>query len=393
MNAKLQEALGQCLDVTAAKALGHAYEGYDSSAGGWPIPSIFNAHDHLRNPYKQHDLFSLAVQHSAAIFDDVTAMPNLGEDRIRTADQCFAYQEASEQEGRKTNPLYRVTVPLYLEPDTTWQTIVECRRRGASISAKLYPKAGTTGSDEGVDFREIDKLFPVFDAMQDHSMRLLVHGEMVRDQTGLIPDRLREPKAVEVIEVVSDRFPGLQIVFEHISKREGLAGVRRWRAAGRHIQATVAAQYLCCNGTILTLGGMNPTMYSIPILGDEEDRVDLVNFTVNESCGLGTDSAPHAFAAKSQAYGCPGGVFNNPTAILVYFHYFRMYGGPGWYKKLIRFLCTAMREFYGFPLLGNEPRVLIRETSMEVPEFYEKGSARVIPLFAGLTLPYSYSRV
>jgi dihydroorotase len=389
--------LGNALDLHAAKQTPYAYDGFNVEKGGWVLPGIFNAHDHLRCPKNQPALFRLAVVHSALSYDLSTAMPNLGVHRIREPEQAIEYRAKCVEEGRSVNPNYSVTVPLYLEMDTDPDVVKAGFTQAAWMSAKLYPQHGTTGSAEGVDFRRIHELLPVFQMMEGLGMLLLVHGEAVLDENGhLIPDRFRENRAIHVIAKILQACPKLRIVFEHISSKEAVLAVIRWQKQGYKIEATIAPQYLLWNSTKLFAGGMNPVFFSIPMLKDEHDRMALIHFMVNGGGFFGTDCAPHDKKAKSKHVGCPGGVFNNAIALFVYFHIFRLYGGEEWFEKFLQFACYKAREFYGFDFaLPNpaRPRVLITEEPWGVPAVYSNAEAEVVPMFAGMTMPYSSRRI
>lgn len=390
MNATPEKGV-MALALEEAHAQPWAWEGYDKKLGGWPVPSTADPHTHYRDPVTQPNLFRLSVAHSALLYDFSTAMPNLGKNRIRLPSQAFEYANRLREEGRKINPVFDVTVPLYLEPDTDPEVVRSGFEQGAWRTMKLYPKAGTTGSDFGVDFNEIDQVFPVFEVTEKLGMLALIHSEVVRDRdTGkLIPDRHREPEAIYTIEEILAEYPRQKIGVEHISKLEMIHAVHNWRHKGYQVHATVAPQYLVWNSTILTQAGMNPDFYSIPILGDEEDREENERFYANDEAIAGTDSAIHAHAAKSQSRGCPGGVFNAPVSLHTYFHVMRVHGGHDWFRKFLNTTCFRAREVYGLPRPSDTPIRLITEKAWEVPEFYQDGDVSVAPMFAGMTMPYS----
>jgi dihydroorotase len=387
----MAEKSKSALDLEEAQKRPAAYADYQQHRRGWVIPRPFNPHTHLRDNIAQEQLFNLVVPETAKIYDFATAMPNLGKNRIRTPEQAIAYRAAIRARGRLFNPCFDVTVPLYVEPDTDPAVVLAGFQAGAWKSGKIYPKNGTTGSEEGVDFRNISSIFPALEMMEKLDMLCLVHGEVVQDALGrLVADRKREPLAVLVIEEILWRFPRLRVVFEHISKLEAVAAVQRWQAQGRRVEATIAPQYLIWNSTVLFQGGMNPKNFSIPILGDEEDRSALTNFMLDGGGMLGDDSAPHIVENKSKPECCSGGVFNAPVSLFVYFHVFRTWGGSDWFEKFVNFACIKGRRFYDEALPTGE--ALITEESWNVPALYvsEDKSVKVIPMFAGMTMPYSY---
>ena len=367
----------------------HAYRGFNDARGGWVMPRPANPHVHLRDPETQEDLFKLVVPETAKIYAWATAMPNLGKNRIRTPEQAIAYRRRILMEGRPHNPTFDVTVPLFLEPDTDPSVIREGFMQDAWKTAKIYPRNGTTESDFGVDFRYIETIFPCLKVMEELRMLCLIHAEVVLDEHGhLIVDRLREALAIESIDKILERFPQLPIVVEHITSKAMVAAVRRWQKAGFKVEATIAPQYLLWNSSVLFERGMNPVNFSVPVLKDEEDRVAVLEFMLEGGGMLGTDSAPHDVLAKSQHKCCPGGVFNEPTALFVYFHLFRMLGGEDWFEKFVDFACHKANRFYGFDPPRDE--IVITETPWDVLEAYIRGKAKIIPMFAGMKgFPYS----
>jgi len=381
------------IDGTDAKARPHAhtYRGFNEAQGGWVIPRPANPHVHFRDPETQSDIFTLVVPETAKLYAWATAMPNLGKNRIRTPEQAIAYRDRILELGRTVNPTFEATVPLYLEPDIDHGVIREGHESGAFWAAKLYPKNGTTESDHGIDFRDIRPILPTLKVMEELDMLCLVHAEVVLDQYDeLVVDRFREGLAIDVIDRILRHCPKLRVVFEHISSRASIEAYWRWRRKGCHIEATIAPQYLLWNSSVLFERGMNPINFSIPILKDEEDRVALVEFMLEGGGMLGTDSAPHDLSAKSRHEHCPGGLFNEPVGLFIYFHLFRTLGGEQWFEQFVDFACRKAAHFYNVPESSEE--VVIAEEAWQVPPRYTHGSAIIIPMLADTVMPYSLKR-
>ncbi len=106
---------------------------------------------------------------------------------------------------------------------------------------------------------------------------------------------------------------------------------------------------------------------------------------------LGTDSAPHAVWKKSRPKCCPGGVFNEPASIHVYFYFFRKYGNKDWFEKFVEFACRKAPRFYGLPEASD--KVLMREKPWSMQDAYVPEGAdfhsSVIPLLSGERVPTS----
>jgi dihydroorotase len=364
--------------------------GYDDAAGGWWVPPLSNLHGHLRAPGDPR--FPIAVHSAATQFRYYTAMPNLGaKDLIRSPEGALAYSHAIAHEAAQYGTAFTPIVPLYLEPDTTPETVERGFKEGAWISAKLYSKGATTASAEGVDFRKLEELFPVFKMMERLGMVLLIHLEPVAYPSGIEIDPWhRERKGLAYLEKILSVFGGLPVVFEHVSSQEGIEKIRERQNRHSPIEATIAPQYLVWTRAELLRGGMNPAKYSIPVLKKEEDRRALVDFLLDGGGFLGSDSAPHLLFAKSQPCGCAGGVFNDPVAVSVYFDTFRRegeaHGITDWFDRFVDFACRKGPEFYS--LSEPEGRVLIKEEAWEVPNTYGSGKDLIIPMYAGETVPY-----
>src|SRR5690606_6288167 len=122
------------------------------------------------------------------------------------------------------------------------------------VAAKLYPAGATTNSDAGVT--DLRKIAPVLEAMQKAGMLLLVHGEVTDAEIDLFD---REAVFIErqLIPLRRD-FPGLKIVFEHITTREAAQYVAE---ADERTAATITAHHLLYNRNAIFTGGIRPHWY------------------------------------------------------------------------------------------------------------------------------------
>lgn len=377
------------LDLATTSDQPWSFEGFSPEHNGWVIPRPVNAHTHLRDPLTQPDIFQIVVPESAKLYHWVTAMPNLAANRIRTRSQAYDYLSYIRTAAQEVNPTFTSIVPFYVEPDFDLEELELGLKSKAFQCGKLYPKNGTTNSEYGVNFLDIESCWPIFKLMEKYKALLLIHGEVVRDDGGaLIPDAFREFRAHAVIESILKTFPKLRVVFEHISSGRSVQKLTEWQQNGYRIEATIAPQYLLWTNTKLFEGGMNPEFFSIPILKDEGDRKAILEFMLDGGGMLGTDSAPHDVTSKVKMRCCAGGVFNEPVGLFVYFHLFRVHGGAGWFERFIEFACRKAPAFYGMPNASEDDLVVIREKPWTVPDVYKMKGARIIPMFAGETVPY-----
>jgi dihydroorotase len=216
--------------------------------------------------------------------------------------------------------------------------------------------------------------------MQRIGMPLLVHGEVTDKDVDIFD---REAVFIErtLAGLVRD-FPELRIVFEHITTAEAAAFVAE---SGPLIGATITPQHLIINRNAIFDGGIRPHAYCLPVAKREAHRLAVRRAAVSGSPKffLGTDSAPHAIAAKEAACGCAG-IFNAPFALESYATVFEEEGA------LDRFEAFASENgprFYGLPL--NEGTVTLERAEIEVPEAITAAGTSLVPFHAGQVLRWS----
>lgn len=315
------------------------------------------------------------VAHTARQFGRAIVMPNLNPPVTTTA-QAEAYRTrilAALPANLRFEPL----MTLYLTDSTPAAEIRRAKHSGMIHGVKLYPAGATTHSDAGVT--RLDHTYSALEAMQEIGLPLLVHGE-VTDADVDIFDRERvfiERQLSPLIE----RFPGLRIVFEHITTREAVDFVT---AAPAHIGATLTAHHLLMNRNHLLAGGIRPHHYCLPVLKRERDRVALLQAAIggNPKFFLGTDSAPHPRSAKETACGCAG-IYTAHAALEFYAEAFEAAGALA---GLEAFASFHGADFYGMPRNGDT-LTLIKE-DQDVPASLPFGEETLIPLRAGGALKW-----
>ena len=242
-------------------------------------------------------------------------------------------------------------------------------------AAKLYPAHATTGSAHGVT--DVANIHPALEAMQEIGMPLLVHGEVTDPAVDIFD---REAVFIERVMIpLLARFPALKVVFEHITTADAAQFVE---AAAPHVGATITPQHLHINRNAMFVGGIRPHAYCLPVAKREHHRLALRKAATGGSAKffLGTDSAPHAVAAKEAACGCAG-IFNAPFALESYVAVFEEEGA------LDRFEAFASENgprFYGLPL--NEGTVTLERAGVQVPEVIDANGTAIVPFHAGETL-------
>lgn len=328
-------------------------------------------HLHVRDGEALHAV----LRHTARVFGRAIIMPNL-KPPVTTTELALAYRERimdSVPKGSKFEPL----MTLYLTDDTSPEEIVRAKEAGIP-AAKYYPAGATTNSAAGVT--HITKTVKVLEKMQEVGMWLLLHGEA----NGPSDDMFDREKIF--VELVADwlvrTFPGLRMVLEHTSTKDGVQWVMD---APDHVGATFTPQHLRFNRNSLFVGGIRPHYYCMPILKRREHQEAVLAAVTSNSPKffLGTDSAPHATHLKENACGCAG-CFSAAQAMG---HYATAFESVGKLDKLEEFASIRGANFYGLPV-NTDTITLVRRLDV-IPEKYEFGeNFTVTPLAAGEPLEW-----
>jgi dihydroorotase len=312
---------------------------------------------------------------SARRFARAIVMPNL-KPPVRTTEEALAYRGrilAALPPGAAFEPL----MTLYLTDDTPPEEISRAKLSGRVHGVKLYPAGATTHSEAGVT--RLSRCFHALERMEAVGLPLLVHGETTEPAIDIFD---REVVFIEeVLGPTLERFPGLKIVLEHVTTREAVQFVE---VTGPNVAATITAHHLLMNRNALFLGGIRPHHYCLPVLKREEDREALVEAAVsgNPKFFLGTDSAPHARAAKEAASGCAG-IYTAHAAIELYAVAFEEAGAL---DRLEGFASEFGPRFYGLPV--NSERITLVREEWKVPERLAFGGEDLVPLRAGESIPW-----
>ena len=315
------------------------------------------------------------VKFTAERFGRAIVMPNL-KPPVATTAAATAYQKRVLAALPKTST-FTPLMTLYLTDSTVPEEIDRAIAARCVHGVKLYPAGATTHSDAGVT--DIQKTYAVLERMEKCGMPLLVHGEAARPDVDVFD---RESVFIdETLAPLSERFPRLQVVFEHITTARAVEFVT---AARDGVAATITPQHLLHNRNAIFAGGIRPHYYCLPILKRERDRVALVQAAVsgNPRFFLGTDSAPHERSTKETSCGCAG-MFTAHAAIELYAEVFEE---SGHLDRLEAFASHFGADFYGLP--RHEDRITLKREPWVVPESYPFGAGTVVPYRAGETIAW-----
>jgi dihydroorotase len=216
--------------------------------------------------------------------------------------------------------------------------------------------------------------------MQKEEIPLLVHGEVTDPEVDVFD---RESVFIEkVLDRVVKDFPGLKIVFEHITTKDAVDYVLRCKD---NIGATITPHHLLANRNHMLVGGIKPHYYCLPVLKRHNpDQKALLKAAIsgNPKFFLGTDSAPHDREKKESACGCAG-IFSAHAAIELYAEAF---DGEGAIERLEGFASIFGPGFYGLP--QNREKITLERLPWSVPDHYEFAGSKLTPFFAGAELSW-----
>jgi dihydroorotase len=329
-------------------------------------------HLHLRDG----EVLKAVAPFTAAHFARAIIMPNLVPPVTTTA-EAVAYRQRimAAVEGYQFTPL----MTCYLTDHTDAKDLIGGHKAGVFTAVKLYPAHATTNSAYGVT--DIWKLRPVFEAMAESGMPLLIHGELPRAEIDVFD---REKAFIdEILLPLIERVPGLKIVMEHVTTADGVAVVRANRP---RLGATITPQHLLYSRNALFNGGLRPHLYCLPILKREEHRQALRKAATSGEPGffLGTDSAPHLKHLKEAACGCAG-TFGAPAALAAYLKVFEEERALDNFET---FASINGPTFYNLPL--NEATVTIEKKPALVCEIVPVDKlGEIYPLLAGDQVDWS----
>ncbi len=325
--------------------------------------------------FRDGDMLLETVPATARVFRRAIVMPNLVPP-VTTAEQAVAYRErilAARPAGSEFYPL----VTLYLTDKTTKADILAAKAVGV-VAAKLYPAGATTNSSSGV--ATLDALYPVFEAMAEAGMLLLIHGEVTDHDIDIFD---REKVFIDrYLQHIVARLPQLKVVFEHITTADAASFVA---SASSNVAATITPQHLLLNRNDLLVGGVRPHNYCLPVLKRRTHQEALRAAVASGSSKffLGTDSAPHERHRKESACGCAG-CYSAHSAIELYT---QVFDELGCLEKLEGFASHYGADFYGLP--RNSGTITLVKDSWQVPsEITLPNGEPIVPFFAGQTLSW-----
>lgn len=319
-------------------------------------------HLHLRTGEVLQRVLPFTSRH----FGRAIVMPNL-QPPVVTTRQAEEYR-AEIDAATPTPDSFTPLMVLYMTEQTNPEDVRAGFESGTVAAVKLYPAGATTNSDAGV--KDLEKIYPVLAVMEEIGMPFLVHGEVVDPEIDIFD---REAVFIEAkLKPIRKRFPGLKVVFEHLTTKDGVDYVL---SSDRHTAATITPHHLTINRNAMLVGGIKPHYYCLPVAKREHHRLALVKACTSgdKRFFLGTDSAPHLDHAKESACGCAG-IFNvaNTLAICA-----QVFENADALDKLESFVSHNGSAFYELPVNQEKITLQRHSTAQAVPEAVETSMGRI----------------
>ena len=328
-------------------------------------------HIHLRD----NEALKYTVPHAARSFERAIIMPNLVPP-VLNAEQAMAYKERILAELPEKDTFEPLMV-LYLTDNTTPEDIRAAKAAGV-VACKLYPAGATTNSDSGVT--SIENIIPTLEAMQEHQILLLVHGEVTTSDIDIFD---REAVFIEtILKGLIAKFPDLKVVMEHITTEDAVKFVTE---AGPNVAATITVHHLLFNRNDMLVGGIRPHYYCLPILKRNTHQQALIDAATsgNPKFFLGTDSAPHTKSKKESSCGCAGAY----TAFAAMELYAEVFDQANALDKLEGFASHFGPDFYNLP--RNTKTMTLSQIPWQAPSDFPLSGESVVPIRANETIQWT----
>ena len=305
-------------------------------------------------------------------FGRAIVMPNLSPEPVVGTSDVLAYRSriVEATAGSKFIPL----MTYYLTEESNPLQIGEGYANGFAQAVKMYPVNATTNSALGVS--DIEKVYPVFEKMQELFMPLLVHGETVMTDGKEIPPEDREKVFLDsTLPKLLKDFPALKIVLEHASTKSAIDFVIS-DTSGR-LASTITLHHLLETREEVEKDDHSAYLACTPVIKTEADRKALRAAATSGDSRffLGTDSAPHTVSAKEKTPP-PVGVFTAPAALELYAGVF---DEEGKLENLEAFASMNGAAFYG--LQPNEETIMLQRKEWTIDSLIDVGNGETLRPF------------
>ncbi len=317
-------------------------------------------HVHLRSGA----LLKAVLPFTEERFARAIVMPNFAKP-LTTTEDVQAYKKEIEQVRKKKD--FTPLMTYYLTDTSDAMDITHGFKSGVATAVKYYPAKATTHAEHGVS--DIQKVYPVFEAMQKIGMPLLIHGETL--EIGNMPVETRDREAVfldTLMPHILKDFPELKVVLEHLTTKEGVQFVKAHDA--KRLAATVTVHHLILSHEDVEHASHPGHLHCMPVVKSPEDRAALRAAVTSGDVHffLGTDSAPHPVSQKESDMP-PAGIFTAPAALELYAGVFEEEGKLENFEK---FSSLNGPAFYELP--PNKEKITLKKKPWTLDALVETGS-------------------
>jgi len=326
------------------------------------IKSPLDMHLHLRDG----DMLKTVAPLSASSFSGAIIMPNLVPP-VNTKEDVIEYKNRIKEAIGDEN--FTPYMTLFFKSTYTKEFLESVKDEITAI--KLYPAGITTNSEGGVSGFDIDELRDTLNSMSELNIPLCIHGET----NGFVMDR--EAEFVTIYEKLAYNFPNLKIIMEHITTKESVEALDKFK----NLYATITLHHLIITLDDVAGGMLQPHLFCKPIAKRPEDREALLKVTLSghPKVMFGSDSAPHSKDAKETSH-CSAGVFTAPIALQVLTELFEDNNASP--ENLQKFVSDNAQKIYNIKPI--EKNIILEKENFMVPKSYKD----VVPIFAGKIINY-----
>lgn len=237
-------------------------------------------------------------------------------------------------------------------PSTRPEDIAPLKKAGV-LAGKFYPAGATTNSEDGITVSNWKIMLPVMHEMAREGMVFSMHGEVPE---AFILDR--EKAFLPILKEMTEEVPGLKIILEHVSSKEGVEAVL---SLPDNVRATVTLHHLVSTLQDV-LGDINNLCMPVIKLPEDREAIRKVVFEGNKKFFFGSDSAPH----KKEFKNCAKAKAGAYTAPVLLGKLAELFEEAGVLDKLENFVSVFGAEFYELP--QNSEKITLVKEDVVVPE-------------------------
>jgi len=322
-------------------------------------------HVHVR----EDEMLDDVLHYTETAFARALLMPNTRAG-IKTVGEKRQYQaQVGSVQTRRT---FRPFFTLKLTPETTPQVVVEANEEADILALKYYPEGVTTGSHNGVS--SIESIEDVLEKMEEVGLALSVHAAMPGSE--LLDE---EEDFISVLTRITEEFPSLRLIVEHIST----AAMLQWvMDQDENVAGSITLHHL-----LLTTSDVLGRSHNFckPVANSAHDRQSLLEAVFdgeNTRLIFGSDSAPHLRSAK-ETVEASAGVFSAPVLLPRLWQLFveELGSVDEAIAPFEMFTARNGASFYHLPL--NEGRIKLSRLTWHVDKGIVGKAGCYVPFLAG----------